>query len=115
MRARSRSIALLHFGIFHSNSTSGLLRRLRQVDLDAVAGGLDVSDVDQSGQRRRPETRDRPAAGIERQMIAGALVVPARRHHPGVIAVEIALLRPRSRGLVPGMIPVDRDCPADLS
>ena len=24
MRARSRSIALLHFGIFHSNSTSGL-------------------------------------------------------------------------------------------
>ena len=26
-------------------------------------------------------------------MVAGALVEPARRHHPGVLAVEIALLR----------------------
>ena len=67
-------MALLHFGIFHSNSTSGSMARLGQIDLDAVAGGLDVADVHQAGQRRRPEARDRAAAGVERQMIAGALV-----------------------------------------
>jgi hypothetical protein len=41
-------------------------------------------------------------------MIAGALVEPARRHDPGVLLLEIALLRTRSGGLVPGMPLVDR-------
>ena len=41
-------------------------------------------------------------------MVAGPLVEPARRHHPGVLAVEVALLRPRDRRLVPGMPLVDR-------
>ena len=48
-------------------------RRLRQIDLDAVAGGLDVADVHQARQRRGPQARDRAAAGVERQMVAGAL------------------------------------------
>ena len=82
-------------------------RRLRQVDLHAVAGGLDVADVHQARERRRPEPRERPAAGVERQVIAGPLVEPARRHDPGVLAVEVALLRPRDRRLVPRVALVD--------
>ncbi len=83
-------------------------RRLGQVDLDAVAGRLDVADVHQPRQRRGPEPGDRAAAGVERQVVAGPLVEPARRHDPGVLAVEVALLRPRRRRLVPRMPPVDR-------
>ena len=67
-------MALLHLGIFHSNSTSGSEVGLGQVDLDAVAGRLDVADVDQAGQRGGPEAGDRTAAGVERQMVAGPLV-----------------------------------------
>ena len=37
-------------------------------------------------------------------MIASPLVQPAWRHHPGVLAAEIALLRTRNRRLVPGMV-----------
>ncbi len=48
----------------------GQRRRLGQVDLDALAGRLDVADVDQAGQRRRPEPGDRAAAGVERQVVA---------------------------------------------
>ena len=36
-------------------------------------------------------------------MISGPFVIPARRHHPGVIAVEVAFLRTRNRRLVPRM------------
>src|SRR5919206_2479911 len=42
---------------------------LGQVDLDAVAGGLDVADVDSTRERRGPEPGYRPAAGIERQVV----------------------------------------------
>ncbi len=81
----------------------GLQGCLGQPDFDAVASGLDVADVHQFGEGRCPETGDGTAAGVERQMIAGALVEPARRHDPGVLAVEIALLRFGNGGLVPGM------------
>ena len=70
MRARLRSMALLHFGIFHSNSTSGFGRRFRQDDLHAVSGGLDIADIHQARQRGGPEPCNRPAAGVQRQMIA---------------------------------------------
>src|SRR5215468_11386424 len=41
-------------------------------------------------------------------MLAGVSVVPARRHHPGVFAGKVALLRSWNRGLVPGVTLVDR-------
>jgi hypothetical protein len=50
---------------------------LGQIDLDAVAGGLDIADVHQAGKRRRPETRDGAAPGIERKIVTRALVLPA--------------------------------------
>ena len=74
---------------------------LRQIDHDAVAGRLDVAHVHQTRQRGGPEPRDRAAAGVERQVIASSLVEPARAHHPGILAVEVALLRPRNGGLIP--------------
>src|SRR5258708_5103734 len=43
--------------------------RLRQVDLDALPGGLDVADVHQAGQGRGPEAGDRAAAGVERKVL----------------------------------------------
>ena len=85
---------------FHFGERSSL----RQIHLHAVSRGLDVADVHQAGQSRGPETRDGSAASIQRQMIASPLVQPAWRHDPGVLAVEIALLRTRNRGLVPGMV-----------
>src|SRR5580700_1701038 len=81
---------------------------LGQVHLYAATGGLDISNINQASQRRRPKASDRTASGIHRQMIACALVEPPRRHHPGVLASEVALLRPRNRCLVPGMVPVHR-------
>ena len=60
-------------------------------------------------QRRRPQPRQRAAAGVHRQVVAGALVEPARAHHPRVVAaVEVALLRLRRRRLVPRVALVDR-------
>ena len=100
-------MALLHFGIFHSNSTSGFRRRLGQVNLHAVAGGLDVADVHLAREGGRPEPCDGPATGVERQVIAGSLVEPARRHDPGVLVVEVALLRSRDRRLVPRVALID--------
>src|SRR5271155_3389094 len=81
---------------------------LRQIDLYALARRLDVADIDQSRQRRCPQAGDRAAASVERQMIAGAFIEPARRHHPGVLATEVSFLRMRDSGLVPGMIFVHR-------
>ena len=101
-------MALLHLGIFHSKLVAGRVAVLGKIDLHAVAGRLDVADIDESGERGGPETRDGAAAGVERQVVAGALVVPARRHDPGVLVVEVALLRARRGGLVPGMALVDR-------
>src|SRR5580704_66682 len=40
-------------------------------------------------------------------MVAGALIEPTRRHDPGVVALEVALLRPREGGLVPWMTLID--------
>ncbi len=40
-------------------------------------------------------------------MLAGLRVVPARAHHPAVVAVEVALLRHRNGGLVPRVAHVD--------
>ena len=37
-------------------------------------------------------------------MVAGPLIEPAGRHDPGVFAAEVALLRLRDGGLIPGMI-----------
>ena len=89
---------------FERHRTLG--RGLRQVDLHAVPGGLDVADVDQPGQRRRPQPGERSAAGVEREVVLA--VVPARRHDPAVLVVEVALLRPRVGVLVPRVTPVDR-------
>src|ERR1700733_823487 len=44
---------------------------LWQHDLDAVAGCLDVTDIDQAGQRGGPEPSNRTTARVECQVIAG--------------------------------------------
>ena len=41
-------------------------------------------------------------------MVAGTLIEPTGRHDPGVVALEVALLRTWQCGLVPGMTLVDR-------
>ena len=60
------------------------------------------------GQRRRPQPRNRPATRIERQMVAGPLIQPARRHDPRVFAGKIALLGSRDGRLVPRMVLIHR-------
>src|SRR5215469_17749513 len=59
----------------------------RQIHFDAVAGRLDVSDVNQASERRGPEARNRSAASIQSKMVAGTFVVPTWRHDPGVFTV----------------------------
>ena len=86
-----------------------------KIDFDAVAGGLDVADVHDARQCRGPEAGDRSATGVERQMVSGALVEPARRHHPCVLAGEIALLRSRNASFDSTDDSDRRDCPADRS
>ena len=61
---------------------------------------------DEPGQRGRPQPGDRPAAGVEGEVVGP--VEPARRHHPAVLVVEVALLRLRVRVLVPGVPAIDR-------
>src|SRR5579863_4793501 len=73
-----------------------------------MSGGLDVADVDDTSERSGPEARDRSAAGVESKVVTGALVVPARRHDPCVLVLEVALLGFREGALVPGMALVDR-------
>src|ERR1043165_8526878 len=51
-------------------------RRLRQINLHAGAGRLDIADIDEAGQRGGPEPSDGTAAGVERQVVLGAGVVP---------------------------------------
>src|SRR5262245_57785992 len=80
----------------------------RQIDLHAITCGLDVAYVDQTVERGRPETGERPAAAVKRQMFAGPFVAPAWRHDPGVLIAEIALLRLGNGGLIPGMELIDR-------
>ena len=41
-----------------------------------MTGSLDVTDIDKIGERGDPKPRDRSAASIEREMIAGAFVIP---------------------------------------
>ena len=77
-----------------------------QVDQHAVAGGLHVAEVDQAAERGRPEPGDRAAAGVGGEVVGA--VEPARRHDPAVLAVEVALGRPRDRVLVPRVPAVDR-------
>src|SRR4051812_29809433 len=67
-----------------------------------------MSDIDEASQGGHPEASQRPAAGVKRQQFARLLVMPARRHHPGVLAVEVALLRLGKRRLVPRMPLIDR-------
>ena len=55
-----------------------------------------------------PLAGERAAAGVAADVRVGALVVDARRHHPRVLVGEVALLRPRQRHLVPGVVLVDR-------
>src|SRR6516162_3203690 len=52
---------------------------LWQIHLHAVSRGLEVTNVDQAGQRGRPETRDGAASGVERKVIARPLVEPTWR------------------------------------
>src|SRR5215469_15249609 len=82
--------------------------RFRQIDLHAMTGRFDITDIHLSGQRGRPQARDRSAAGIEREIFAGALVVPTRRHDPRVVLGEIALLRAWRGCLIPRMALVDK-------
>src|ERR1700720_2475926 len=56
----------------------GKRSRLRQIDLYAVTGSLDVANVHDASERRSPEAGDRTAAGIERKMVSRALVEPPR-------------------------------------
>ena len=39
------------------------------MDLDAVAGRLQVVGLDQAGERGRPEPSDGAASGVEREMV----------------------------------------------
>ena len=66
---------------------------LRQIDLDTMSRRLDVADIDEAGQRGGPESRNRAPAGVEREIVARALVIPPRRHDPGVLVLEVAFLR----------------------
>src|SRR5215211_7163804 len=75
----------------------------RQIDLDAAARRLDVAGVHEPGQSRGPQPGQRPAAGVEREVVPGALVQPAWAHHPAVVLVEVPLLGLGQRGLVPGV------------
>src|ERR1700686_2890399 len=70
-------------------------RSFWQVHFYALPSGLDVPDVHNSRECRRPKSRDRTASGIQRQMVAGPLIQPPRRHDPGIFAIKIALLRTR--------------------
>src|ERR1700722_13434755 len=65
----------------------------RQVHLYAAAGGLDVTDVNLTGQSRGPETGNRSTARVDGQMIVGPLVEPAWRHYPSIFTREVSLLR----------------------
>ena len=79
---------------------------LRQVDLHAVARGLDVIGLDQSRQRRGPQPRERAAPGVKRQIVGA--VEPTRRHDPAVLVCQVTPLRLGVGVLVPRMPPVDR-------
>src|SRR5262249_8868405 len=76
--------------------------------LDAGAGRLDVADVHKLRQRGNPQPAQGTAAGIERQVLLGFLVEPARRHHPGVLSLEIATLWLWYRSLVPWVPLINR-------
>src|SRR6476646_2005034 len=82
--------------------------RARQHHLQRVPGGLDVAEVDDAGLGGTPLAGERAAAGVAADVRIGALVIDARRHHPRVLVGEVALLRPRQRHLVPGVVLVDR-------
>src|SRR5262249_12690042 len=69
-------------------------RSLGQIDFDAVTGRLDVADIDHVVQSGGPEPRDGASTGVEREILAGVLVMPARRHNPGVLIGEVSFLRP---------------------
>src|SRR5262249_29508967 len=77
--------------------------RFRQIDLHAITRGLDVAYVNKTVERGRPETGERPAAAVQRQMFACPFVAPSWRHDPGVLIREIALLGLRNGDLIPGV------------
>src|SRR5579863_5805027 len=83
--------------------------RFGQANLHAVSRRLDVAaQVYNTGQRGRPQSGNRATARIQSQVLARAFVVPARRHCPAIVAVEVAFLRLRDRRLIPGMVFVNR-------
>src|ERR1700694_5510086 len=87
----------------------GLRGGLGQPNLDAAPGGLDVAThVNDAGQGMRPRAGRLPAAGVQRQVLTGAFIIPAWRHGPAIVAIEVAFLRLRDGSLVPGMVLVDR-------
>src|SRR5688572_24641862 len=63
-----------------------LQRRLRQVDLHAVARRLHVTDIHQLRESRTPESGERTTTGVEGEIVLA--VVPPRRHHPAVLLVH---------------------------
>jgi len=46
-------------------------------------------------------------------VLAGLLIIPAWRHHPGVFVGKIAFLRLRESCLIPGMAGIDRATAGD--
>ncbi len=54
------------------------------------------------------DSTPRTAAGVEREVVVGPLIVPARRHDPGVVALEVAFLRLGYGRLIPQVALVDR-------
>ena len=85
----------------------GQRRCFGQIDFDAVARRLDVADVDHAGQGRGPEAGQGAAPRVQGQVGTGPLVKPARRHHPGVFALKVPLLRLGRRRLVPWVPLID--------
>ena len=109
LEVAARSVALERIAPFRDRPFEdrfGRVARARERDLHALAGRLHVADVHQTRQRRDPEPRQRAASGVECEEVLS--IEPSWRHHPGVLLVEVTLLRARQRVLVPRMPAVDR-------
>src|SRR5258708_26161424 len=77
---------------------------LGQANLHTMSGCLDVAaQVYDTGQGCRPQASNSAAAGVQRQVFARSFIIPARRHGPAIVDVEVALLWFGYRRLVPRM------------
>ena len=102
--ARSRSTTA---GSSTRAPSRGMKPVFGQHHLQALAGRLQVAEVDQAGLRRDPLAGERAAAGVVGDERAVALVEHPRRRDPRVLVGEVARLRLGQRHLVPRVALVD--------